>query len=99
MQTVTKLFRNTLTIAILILTVSAINAAAATFTVTNTNDSGAGSLQQAILNANAAAGADTIVFDAGVFSTPQTIVLAGTVLTINDVGNAALTINGPGANL
>ncbi len=36
---------------------------AATFTVTNTNDSGAGSLRQAILDANAAAGADTIAFD------------------------------------
>ncbi len=36
--------------------------AAATFTVVNTNDSGAGSLRQAILDANAAAGADTIVF-------------------------------------
>lgn len=36
---------------------------AATFTVSNTNDSGAGSLRQAIANANAAAGADVIVFD------------------------------------
>ncbi len=37
--------------------------AAATFTVTNTNDSGAGSLRQAILDANANAGADTIAFN------------------------------------
>ena len=35
----------------------------ATFTVTNANDSGAGSLRQAILDANAAAGSDTIIFD------------------------------------
>ncbi|MFN7877671.1 MAG: DUF4347 domain-containing protein, partial [Pirellula sp.] len=35
----------------------------ATFTVTNTNDSGAGSLRQAILDANALAGHDTIVFN------------------------------------
>lgn len=35
---------------------------AATFTVTNTNDSGSGSLRQAILNANGAAGADYIAF-------------------------------------
>ena len=32
----------------------------ATFTVTNTNDSGAGSLRQAILDANATAGEDVI---------------------------------------
>jgi hypothetical protein len=38
-------------------------AGADTFTVTNTNDSGAGSLRQAILDANAAAGMDTIVFN------------------------------------
>ncbi len=37
-------------------------ATAATFTVTNTNDAGAGSLRQAILDANAAGGADTISF-------------------------------------
>ena len=36
--------------------------AAATFTVTNTNDSGAGSLRQAILDANGSPGADTIAF-------------------------------------
>lgn len=35
---------------------------AATFTVVNTADSGAGSLRQAILDANASAGADTIAF-------------------------------------
>ncbi len=33
-----------------------------TYTVTNTNDSGAGSLRQAILDANASAGADVIAF-------------------------------------
>ena len=37
--------------------------AAATFTVTNTNDSGAGSLRQAILDANGNAGLDTIAFN------------------------------------
>ena len=43
---------------------SAVSAArAATFTVTNTGDSGAGSLRQAILDANAAAGPDTIDFN------------------------------------
>ena len=36
---------------------------AATFTVTSTNDSGAGSLRQAITDANTAGGADTIAFN------------------------------------
>ncbi|MCP3995380.1 MAG: DUF4347 domain-containing protein, partial [bacterium] len=37
--------------------------ALATYTVTNTNDSGAGSLRQAIIDANASAGTDNIFFD------------------------------------
>jgi hypothetical protein len=36
---------------------------AASFTVTNINDSGSGSLRQAILDANATSGADTIDFN------------------------------------
>ena len=40
-------------------------AGAATFNVTTTADAGAGSLRQAILDANAAAGPDTITFQAG----------------------------------
>ncbi|HEY7116326.1 MAG TPA: hypothetical protein VH475_07065, partial [Tepidisphaeraceae bacterium] len=44
----------------------------AVFTVGNILDSGAGSLRQAILDANALQGADTIVFDAVFFSTPRT---------------------------
>src|ERR1035437_2409956 len=38
-------------------------AAAATYTVLNTNDAGAGSFRQAITDANAAFGADNIVFN------------------------------------
>jgi len=73
-------------------------ATAATFTVTNTNDSGAGSFRQAVLDANASAGSDTIVFDAS-FNSPRTIVLA-TVVVFNPANSAdTLTINGPGANL
>ena len=45
-----------------ILWISAASLSAATFTVTNTADSGPGSLRQAILDANGAAGADTIAF-------------------------------------
>ncbi len=43
--------------------VSIAPASAATFTVVNTADSGGGSLRQAILDANAGSGSDTIVFN------------------------------------
>jgi predicted outer membrane repeat protein len=66
--------------------------AAATFTVTNTLDAGAGSLRQAILNANASAGThDTIVFSLA--GCPCTITLASSLPTITD----NLTITGPGS--
>ena len=48
--------------ACLVLALAAATASGATFTVTTTADSGAGSLRQAILDANTAAGTDTIVF-------------------------------------
>ncbi len=64
MRTITKHFMKIIFTAIFGLLVSANNISAATFTVTNINDSGAGSLRQAVLDANAAATADTIVFDA-----------------------------------
>ena len=62
-----------------------------TLTVINTSDSGPGSLRQAI--ADGASG-DTIVFDATVFATPQTINLTSGELTLDK----SLTIDGPGAN-
>src|SRR5262245_48525897 len=49
--------------ASLVLASSCAIAIAATFTVTNTDDTGAGSLRQAITDANNAAGADTIEFN------------------------------------
>jgi parallel beta-helix repeat protein len=61
----------------------------ATFSVTNTNDRGSGSLRQAILNANAHAGRDTIAFNipgTGV----HTIALNAALPTITD----AVVING-----
>ncbi len=71
--------------------------AAATFTVTNTTDSlGAGTLRQAIKDANDnGPGLDDIIFGIPPFNTPQTITLTGGELEIN----SSLTINGPGANL
>jgi len=71
---------------------------AASFLVTNTTDSGTGSLRQAILDANAATGADIITFDtAGVFATSQTINLASTLPSITDP--AGLTIDGSGTDV
>ncbi|MFN6484577.1 MULTISPECIES: DUF4347 domain-containing protein [unclassified Nostoc] len=73
--------------------------------VTNTNDSGAGSLRQALLNANATAGADTITFAGSVFTdaTPDIITLTSGQLTITDdvtivgTGASKLTISGNNA--
>jgi hypothetical protein len=69
--------------------------AATTFVVTNTNDSGAGSLRQAILDANANSGADLITFNIG--SGLQTISPTTTLPEISD----AVVIDGttqPGFN-
>ena len=72
--------------AVFILAISSVKLAnAATFTVSNTNDSGAGSLRQAIIDANSAAGADTINFAGAGTITPAT-----SLPTITDT----VTING-----
>src|SRR5262245_63422917 len=63
-----------------------------TFTVLNLADSGEGSLRQAVLDANAQPGADTIAFADGLNGT---IPLTSGQLSITD----ALTIDGPGADL
>src|SRR5262249_49108643 len=60
----------------------------ATFTVTNTNDAGAGSLRQAILDANASPGADLITFN--ITGGPTTITPATLLPEITD----AVTIDG-----
>ena len=52
------------------------------YAVTNTNDSGAGSLRQAILDANAHAGRDTIIFNIG--SGPQTIAPLSALPNLSD---------------
>ncbi len=64
--------------------------------VTNTNNSGVGSLRQAVLNANANAGPDTITFDPTVFATAQTIVLATSNLA---AFTGDTTVTGPAAGV
>jgi parallel beta-helix repeat protein len=67
-------------------------AASQTFTVTNLDDSGAGSFRQAILDANANVGKDTITFQAG---------LSGTITLKSDLDwiTDAVDIQGPGASV
>ncbi len=65
-------------------------ASAATFQVTNLNDAGAGSLRQAVLNANASLGADLIVFNTSVSGTVN---LTSGPLELLD----SVTVTGPGA--
>lgn len=77
-------------LAFLLALVSAHGATAATFTVTNLGDAGPGSLRRAVLDANAAPGADTVAFAAGLTGT---IPLSSGEIPITD----SLTINGPGA--
>src|SRR5262245_11049382 len=72
-----------------------------TFTVDNTLDDAlptVGTLRWAVGEANSNPGADTIDFDASVFSSPQTVTLTAGELTLTDFGAAnATTITGPAA--
>ena len=79
-------------ILLILLTIFSIPIQAATYTVTNLNDNGTGSLRQAVLDANASLGADTITFQNGLSGT---IALTTGQLAIND----SLAINGPGASV
>lgn len=65
---------------------------AATFNVTNLYDSGAGSLRQAVIDANSTPGADTITFQAGLTGG---IPLFTGQLAVND----SVDIQGPGASV
>ncbi len=68
---------------------------AATFTVSNLNDSGAGSLRQAILDANAAAGADVIQMTAvGTLQLLSALPIIDEALTIQGPGMAQLAVAG-----
>src|SRR5215212_7937035 len=80
---------------------TAMPASAATFTVKNLNDTGAGSLRDAINQANGAAGADVITFQPGLTGT---ITLTSGQLAITDSvdvqgpGEAVLTVSGNDAS-
>jgi hypothetical protein len=81
------------TIACLSGTLIAANAAlASTFTVTSVNDAGAGSLRQAVSDANGNAGPDAIVFAPGVVGK---ISLTSGDISVTD----SVTITGPGAKV
>lgn len=82
-----------------IIALSLSSAHAATFTVTNLNDSGPGSLRQAILDANNALGADTIIFQGsalvGVLRTVGGLLITDTLTILGPNGDGAdLTIEG-----
>jgi predicted outer membrane repeat protein len=74
-------------------------AQAATYAVTNLNDSGSGSLRQAILDANANPGADTITFGVtGTVTLASPLPAVTDTLTISGPGASSLTISGNNAN-
>jgi len=79
---VRRTIRRVAALAVLAVVVHVTPAAANTYTVSNTNDSGAGSLRQAILDANGHAGADTIWFIIG--AVDKTITPASQLPDITD---------------
>jgi hypothetical protein len=94
--------RSKFAVAALLFLFSLITAAnsisAATYTVTTIADSGAGSLRQAVLDANGAAANDIIVFNIPPATCPAvvcTITLTSEIVIAN---NGSLTISGTGAN-
>ena len=94
-------------LAFLLVSVGAAGAASGTiFTVTNTNDSGAGSLRQAITDANNNAGADSISFNitgTGVHTisivTPLPAITEGVTIDGYTQTGSAVNTNGPGLGL
>ena len=71
--------------------IAAGSAEAADFPVSNLSDAGAGSLRDALVGANAAAGADTVSFAAGLSGRIE----LATTLPITD----SVSVNGPGAGV
>ena len=71
-------------------------AQAATFTVTNLDDAGAGSLRQAVIDADAAAGGDIVNFQQGLSGT---ITLTTGEIDTHSANSDALEIRGPGPSV
>jgi hypothetical protein len=88
----------------LILTLAAQQVSAATVTVSNTADSGAGSLRQAVADANGTSDADTINFNVPLTdpncdsSGVCTITLSGGVITVQAAGGSLIIANQTGAD-
>ena len=101
--TLPKCKNNLLFLGIFFLWIFTINAAAATYQVTNTADSGAGSLRQAVTDANATTAADTINFSIPTTdpncnaSGVCTITLTGGVITVQAAGGSLTIANQTGA--
>ncbi len=85
---------NRMALAVLVATAVARPVGAATFVVSTTGDTGAGSLRQAILDANAAAGTDTITFAIADTGVPQ-ITPATNLPTITDAVDVDATTQTP----
>jgi hypothetical protein len=66
----------------------------ATFTVTNTNDSGAGSLRQAMTDANATPGTDTIIIPTGTYVLTTGKLIINDNVIITGAGAATTLIDG-----
>ena len=69
------------------------------FVVTNNNDAGAGSLRQAVIDANAAAGPNTVTFDADYtisLTTGQIVINDDLTITGTGIGNTILDGSGNG---
>ena len=74
------------------------------YQVTNVNDAGAGSLRQAVYDANLTTATDTIVFDPSAFNVPRTITLSSGTINVNGPtnfvgsGSPLLTVSGINAS-
>ena len=84
-------------LAFFVCLIAAPSVLALTYTVTTNADSGAGSLRQAVSDANGTADADVIVFNIPAGSCPAGVCTITLTSEISIANNGSLTINGTGA--